>query len=469
MIRRARSKGLGAVMDNTLLVGLAALVVAAVILWVSYRAQDGLPAQAVYRVHADVPDAGKLTEHADVRIGGARVGKVLKIDSQPAHGSRPPFARLELQLDRDAGPLPATTKTEVRLASVLGGKYVSLAPPRRRGGRTIPDGGIIPLSNAVPSVDIDDALRVFGPQSRAAAQRVIGGLGEALAGRGTELNDALGTTNRLLPGAQRVMGVLISPRTDLPGFLRGAAAAGTAVAPLSRDLGRVLDRAARPLGAIDAAGPQVEETLAAARGAEAETRRALREIRPALFDARAIATSLGPAGEILDSTMRRVDGVVRTATPVAAHTTTLAPAIDDALGALGRFTADPAAAASLDALRGSDLATFGGSAFVGLGAILNTLAESQLNCNVASVWVRNLASLSSEGNSTGNWLRMIPLQAPDETQHVAAPTANLHVNPYPHEDASECEAGNEPYADGQRIGNPPGDQPRATDTGTAGG
>ena len=70
MIRRARTKGLGALMDDTLVVGIVALVAGAIILWVAFRAQDGLPAQATYRVHADVPDAGKLTEHAAVRIGG---------------------------------------------------------------------------------------------------------------------------------------------------------------------------------------------------------------------------------------------------------------------------------------------------------------------------------------------------------------------------------------------------------------
>jgi virulence factor Mce-like protein len=435
---------------------------------VAFRAQDGLPAQATYRVHADVPDAGKLTEHADVRIGGARVGHVLKIVPQPPRGSRPPFTRLELQLDSDAGPLPAGTRTEVRLASVLGGKYVSLTPTRRHGGPTIPEGGVIPLSNAIRSVDIDDALRVFGPASRADTQRVIGALGDALAGRGADVNDALGTTSRLLPGAQRVLRVLIDPRTDLPGFLRGAATAGEAIAPVSRDLGRVLDRAAGAFGAVDAAGPRLEEALAVAPSAEAETRRALAEVRPALADARAIATSLAPAGDVLESTVRRVDGVVRTATPVAAHSATLAPAIDEALRALGRFTADPAAAASLDALRGSDLATFGGSAFVGLGAILNTLADAQLNCNAAAIWARNLQSLASEGNSTGHWLRMIAIQASGESEHAAQPAPGLHVNPYPNENAGECEAGNEPFPDGQRIGNPPGDQPRGADMETAG-
>ena len=38
------------------------------------------------------------------------------------------------------------------------------------------------------------------------------------------------------------------------------------------------------------------------------------------------------------------------------------------------------------------------------------------------------------------------------------PAAGLHFNPYPNQNASECEAGNEPYLPGQRIGNVPGNQ-----------
>jgi hypothetical protein len=72
--------------------------------------------------------------------------------------------------------------------------------------------------------------------------------------------------------------------------------------------------------------------------------------------------------------------------------------------------------------------------------------------------MRNLASIASEGDAGGNWLRMIPIFATNQTNHSATPDPQLHVNYYPHENASECEAGNEPYTPGQAIGNPPGNQ-----------
>ena len=50
-------------------------------------------------------------------------------------------------------------------------------------------------------------------------------------------------------------------------------------------------------------------------------------------------------------------------------------------------------------LGANDLGTFGASAFVGLGAILNAVAPAQFACNVAGLWARNFASALSEGDA----------------------------------------------------------------------
>src|SRR5690349_6742084 len=117
-------------MDATLVTGLAILFIAGVVLFITSRALTGLPWESTYEVTVKVPDAAKLVRHADVRIGGARVGQVLSIKAVKREGEQPPHAELKLQL-RDAGwPLPKDSTAEVRLASVLGGKYLSLVPGR---------------------------------------------------------------------------------------------------------------------------------------------------------------------------------------------------------------------------------------------------------------------------------------------------------------------------------------------------
>jgi hypothetical protein len=53
---------------------------------------------------------------------------------------------------------------------------------------------------------------------------------------------------------------------------------------------------------------------------------------------------------------------------------------------------------------------------------------------------------------------MIPFFETAETFQANVPAEGLHANPYPIQDATECEAGNEGFAPGQLIGNPPGIQ-----------
>jgi virulence factor Mce-like protein len=457
-VSRRGNTGWRAFAGDTLVIGLVALAVVAVAVAISYRAQNGLPWASVYRVHADVPDGAKLLKNADVRIGGARVGQVLGIHAEPGQDGRPPFTRLDLALDADAGPLPADTTSEVRLASVLGGKFLDLVPGD--SDETIPDGGVIALENAKPAIDTDEALLVFGPESRTAIRALVSELGTSVAGRGTALNQTIETAARALPAADRVLGVLAASDTDLAGFVRGAASAAAALEPVSGRLGGLIGDSATTFAALD--DDALDQVLAAAPGAELATTEALDAVGPVLDDAAAITRSLAPAGAVLETSLARIDSAVRSATPVTRRVGRLAAPMDSALRAVDAFARNPAASGAIRALGGNDLATFGGSAFIGLGAILRTTSAAQLHCNAAALWMRNLASIASEGDSGGNWLRMIPVFGFSQFTHAATPAEDLHVNYYPRENAQECESGNEPYAPGQAIGNPPGRQAQTT-------
>lgn len=447
---------------DTLVLGLVTLAVTAVVVGISYRAQNGLPWLSTYSIHADVPDGAKLLKNADVRIGGARVGQVLGIHAEPGRDGRPPFTRLDLALDASQGPLPVDTTSEVRLASVLGGKFLDLVPGESE--QKIPEDGVIALENAKPAIDTDEALLVFDSKSRTAIRAMISELGNSVAGRGTALNQTIGAAAGALPAADRVLGVLVASKTDLPGFIRGTASASRALRSVAADLPGLLDDSTTTLAALD--DDALDRVVAGTPPAQASTITALDTVNPVLEDAAAIAEDLRPASEVLESSLARIDSAMRKATPVTRSIGGLAGPMNEALRAVDAFSKNPAAAGAIRALGGNDLATFGGSAFIGLGAILRTTATAQLNCSVAALWTQNLAAIAKEGDSGGNWLRMIPIFSNSQTVHASQPAADLHVNYYPHENARECEAGNETYAPGQLIGNPPGLQPHTTDVPT---
>jgi virulence factor Mce-like protein len=448
---RSRIRGL---LDEHLVVGTLILVMGAIVLYISYTALSGFPWTPSYSITADVPDAGQLSKNADVRVGGARIGQVLKIEAEPRRGRLPPRARLHLKLNTKDTPLPVDTTAEVRIGSVLGSKYLAIVPGHSK--REIPEGGRLPLAQASSTVGVDEAFDIFGPKSRNALRKAITTLAEGLAGRGTAVNETVGNTRRLLPGLQRVLAMFAAQRTDLGGFVRGARAATGAVAPVAAELGALIGYSSTTLGALDSAGNSLGDSIETFPSTAGAARRALRSANPVLTDLAAISRDLRPAADELPATLGRLDPLVRKATAVGPRVARLSSPLQRTFRALGAFTSNPASRTSLRLLGTNDLATFGASAFVGLGAILATVYEAERGCGVASSWVRNLRSISPEGDSSGNWLRMIPILKNNEALASGKPSPDLHANPYPNENSRECEAGNEPFRPGQQIGNPPG-------------
>jgi phospholipid/cholesterol/gamma-HCH transport system substrate-binding protein len=445
-------------MRRTRSTGVVIVLVAALIMYVSYRAQNGLPWQSTHAVRVAVPDAGKLLKNTPVRVGGHRVGQILRIDAVPAGAGAPAHALLHLQLDGGTDPLPVDTTAEVRLASVLGGKYLSLVPGRQR--QTIPWDGELPLANSSTSIDIEEAFRIFTPEGRRAIQRFVAGLAGTVAGRGRDMNTTLSTTAALLPGLERVLTTVSAEASDLPGFVRGAAAATSALEATRVQLGPFVGATATTLGALDLAGVPLRESIAELPVTAEAGRRGFAALRPVLDDAAAITRDLGPSARVLPAATREMLATARTAIRVDPAVETLATPMDRTLSAVGRFAANPASTGALRILGSQDLATFGASAFVGLGAVLKTTWDAERACRTVSTWMERIAAIAGDGDEGGNWMRMMPIFETDQAKAEGAPSANLNANPYPNENAQECEAGNEGFASGGRIGNVPGNQGR---------
>src|SRR5205085_5619285 len=96
---RSSRKAALEIFNNPILIGAITILVVAVAVYLSYIAENGLPFVATYNVKVDVPNGAELVKNADVRIGGARVGQVLKIAAEP-RGTDPgynrPFERLNI-------------------------------------------------------------------------------------------------------------------------------------------------------------------------------------------------------------------------------------------------------------------------------------------------------------------------------------------------------------------------------------
>jgi hypothetical protein len=174
-----------------------------------------------------------------------------------------------------------------------------------------------------------------------------------------------------------------------------------------------------------------------------------------LEEAAAIIQALKPAASLLPRGAQRLDAILTSATPVFRRVPKLASELETALVAVDALARDPASTQTFKVLGSSDLATFGSSAFVGLGAILRSAAQAQFSCNTVGLWVHNFQSALSEGDSTASWLRFAPIINLNQMLPAGQPASDLHINPYPIEDSSQCQAGNEGYSGTQLIGPPP--------------
>jgi virulence factor Mce-like protein len=463
---RSSRKAALEIFNNPILIGAVTILVMAVAVYLSYIAENGLPFVRTYNVKVDVPNADELTKNADVRIGGARVGQVLTIQPEPAgtdSGYPHPFARLGLSLQTSLQPLPDDTRYLIRVASVLGGKYLELLPGHARNTPQTPalaDGGTFHLSNTgfqhnIPVVDLDTAFRTFGPKTQQGLRNSTAELGEAVAGRGTSFNDTIYQLGHLIGPLDKLLRLFASPSTHLTQFISGAAATARALAPVAPTISALLSDGAVTFGALNRAS--LGQTIDQLPSTEAVATTVLTNAQPVLADAATVVQDLKPGAALLPEATRGLDQIIRAATPVYKLAPELATKLETALVDVDRLASNPAAIETFKVLGNNDLATFGASAFVGLGAILEAAAPAQLACNSEGIWAQNFGGARnalSQGDQGGGWLRLMPVLDTGTLLQSPTPASNLHLNYYPQETSGHCVGGNEKYSPGQDIGAP---------------
>ena len=449
----SRKRPPGAAPVNVTLVGAIIIVVAIVATILSYNANKGLPFVPTYELKVEVPDASELVPaSSEVRIGGARVGIVKEVEAVPAKRGRPAIALLTLALAENESKLPTDTTAEVRPRSILGAKFLDLT--RGRSKQTVPDGGTLALANAVEGVGIDEAFKVFEPKTRRALQDTVVNLGNGVAGRGGAFNATIGEVAGIIPPLQRTLRTLVDPSTGLGRAVIAADRATAVLAPVAPQIEAILDDGATTLAAVNAARPALEQTLDVTPATLRAGRRAANTARPVLVDGTALFEELRPGVEELPRASRALRRALAIGTPVLGRVPQLTRRLDTAVGVLDRVARQPATLSSIARLD---------DAVGSLATTLTVLAPAQLSCNTLPVFFRNLASVVSEGDTAGSWFDTTLIIDGEQSFQQKRPSPELHSNPLPVNDATQCETGNEPYEPGQRIGSPGGNQPARTE------
>jgi virulence factor Mce-like protein len=445
----------GGLLGSPILVGAVTTLVTVIAVFLSYNANEGLPFVPTYEVTAEVQDAAGLVEGNEVRIGGKRAGVVKEILARK-QAKGPPVARLTLKLDLNTKPIRDDTQVTVRPRSTLGLKYLELRPGKR--GREVAEGGRLALKQSQPVVDLDEVVNTFDASTRQALQITTRELGPGLTGRGVAFNATLADAPELMTRLDSVMANLADPRTRLGRFVPALERVASAVAPVAPELGSMIESADVTFGALAEVRGPLGEAIGELPATEAQATQTLRIARPLLADATLLMRDARPGTRLLPTATLRLDSAIDTGLPVLRRALTLADDLKATLGAVETLARDPATTTTLQKLDATlAIAT----------PLVQFITPMQTRCNYLGLWTRNANSSISEGDANGNWFRTLVLANTAEFTSAAEPAPDLHVNPYPHTAApgqdGECEAGNEGYEPGQRIGNPAGNQGRSTE------
>jgi virulence factor Mce-like protein len=468
-------RGQAALTASPVLVGAVTVLVTIVAVFLSYNANSGLPFVPTYDLKANLPNAAQLVKGFEVRIGGARVGFISKIEPKKrADGSA--YAQVTMKLDKSIEPVPADSTLLVRPRSSLGLKYIELTPGEGSAG--LAAGSTIPVRQARPPVvELDEVFSMFDDKTRVGSRNALDGFGGGLAGRGQDINTAIPALVPLLADLEPVARNLSDPDTRLNRFFASIARAAEEAAPVAEEQASLfvnLDTSFTALASI--ARPFLQETISESPPTEQVAIRDFPRQRPFIRNNTAFFRELRPGVAVLPHAAPILADAFEAGTEVLPKTKQTNEDLADVFEALADFSDDP------NARQGVRQLTRLSSS---LRPTLRFLKPTQTTCNYATIFLRNVASLLSDGDANGNYQRFLVVSAPTDPltfelgpNNEGGPSdapANgpgrhnhLHVNPYPNAAAPgqthECEGGNERYAAGQTvIGNVAGDQGLTTD------
>lgn len=458
---------------NPVLIGAVTTLVLVVLVFLAYNANNGLPFVPSYDVKVEVPNAAGLVKGNEVRVGGTRVGVITKIEpSTQADGSV--IAVLTLKLNSVVEPIPSDTTVMIRPRSALGLKYVQLT--RGPSSKGLPNGGTLSIAQATPApVEIDEFFDTFNEPTRRASQANLTWFGNALAGRGYDLNLAVQDLKPFFDSLTPLARNLSSSRTDLTGFVRGLAQSAAVVAPAAETQGQLfvnLDSTFQALASV--ARPYIQESITEGPATLENATVNLPKLRPFLANSATLFHNLQPGIASFTDAAPTLANIVKVGTPVFKKSPAFNAALSTTFTAIETFSLDPSTTLGVDDLT---------ETMKILKPTLAYVTPAQTVCNYATILLGNAAQIGSEGGSTGTFQRVMVMPTPGGLFDPANPSTSepqspnneggpsdqpanggppgsdiasfLHSNPYPYtaapgQPANSCQAGREDYIVGEK-------------------
>ncbi|MBJ7347456.1 MAG: MCE family protein [Thermoleophilaceae bacterium] len=437
--------------DNPILIGTGTIFVVLVMVMLSYNANEGLPFVPTYNIKAELRGGANLVTGNEVRIGGARVGVVAAITPKYRDGTY--YAEIDMHLDQKIAEIPVDSKIVVRPRSTIGLKYVQLT--EGHSSKTIPEGGTLPVNRSFTASEFDDLLNTLPKVVRDNYRRVLVEFGDGLAGRGGDVNNAIGDIDPLARNVTPFFRMLSAPSTGFERFILALSRAAGDFAPVADQGAELWVNADITFAGFASATDGIQQTLAASPDALQTYTEEFPKQRYYLKNLTTLMTAFDKSAPYLPTVSHNMAVITDEGTPALNHLYKSLPAFERTFMDFGEFAGDPMVSLGL-----KSLVTFNRV----LNQPLSFITPSQSKCNYPGILVRNIASaVSDRGEAAGglsSWLRFNAIVGFSGLNSEGGPAAGisnfqtntvqkgfLHSNAYPKAsspgEVAQCAAGNE--------------------------
>jgi phospholipid/cholesterol/gamma-HCH transport system substrate-binding protein len=388
-MQRRRNSPLQALASSPTMVGAITTLIVVVTVFLAYNANNGLPFVPVYRVSVIVPNASRLVENNEVRIGGTRVGVVEAIDpvrlpvDDPTADSKTGgdtggvVARLDLKLDKSAAPIPENSIFRIRYKSAFGLKFLEIT---RGDGPGAPEGFTFNGTNDnddpsdddnqilsideidqnkgaddgtfIAQTEFDEIGNTFDQPTRNAIRQNLLGYGDAFAARGSSLNQAIAALNPLLTNLLPVAQTLNDRETNLQAFFPALGRTAAIVAPVAEQNAEFFGNAAKTFAAIGADPAALQATISGGPPTLQTGIDVLPGQRPFLHDFTELASRLNPGVKDLRLSLPSLNGALEVGTPVLSRSVAANQRLRGVFRSLEDLVSQPTTKSSLKRLGG---------------------------------------------------------------------------------------------------------------------
>jgi ABC-type transporter Mla subunit MlaD len=432
-----RSGPLQSLAASPTMVGAVTTLIVIVAVFLAYNANNGLPFVPTYRVSVVVPNGSRLVKNNEVRIGGNRVGVVEAITPtrvSPQQMANPSSqgtatqtstssqsntccvaAKLDLKLDKSVGPLPKDSIFRVRYRSSFGLKYLDIT---RGTGATAPQGFVfdglddtgncqLPVNPKTfastepasakngcfqPQVEFDAISDTFNTKTRTNSRINLVGFGDAFAGRGASLNEAIGKLRPLFANLKPVAEVLSNPNTELRRFIDALANTSRIVAPVAVQQADFFTNAAIAFDAISSDPAALRGTISEGAALVTQGPAELRRQRPFLTQFAELSRRLRPGVHQLRIAIPTLNDAITIGTPVLNRSVSMNHRLRGVMVELNKLVQQPSTKTSFQRLK---------QTFDTADPLAKYVAPAQTVCNYWNYLWGQLAEHISERDQVG--------------------------------------------------------------------